>query len=216
MSHEKPLMAKNTRNAALTHPASLKNAAACARTNTVQYFGIAAVVALLAAVGVKISSNGHNSATPQPWSYRVIEGGVQRVEWSPERKVVAPMLKLKEARILTNTFAAQWPAASSRRWSPTYLATRLPERCDTTAKHSLVDPPITGSLYICRLEGVYSHSSPIFGPLWRPKNQRSLEAIEAANISRVNPFQVSPLQIAPWCFVRAAAAYLCGVRTTGA
>ena len=97
-----------------------------------RYYGFAGVAVLLAALLYKMTMTtaDQGPGIQQPWHYTVVKSGVRRVVWSSDRRVVQPMLEGKEPRILTNTFAAQWPAATSRQWSPSYLATRLPERCE--------------------------------------------------------------------------------------
>ena len=118
-------------------------------------------------VGVEDAS----SPELKPWRYR-IKAKVERVKWSPEKPVVKPMLELKEPRVLMDTFAARWPAATIRQWSPSYLDQKLPET----------------------LQGVYTNTNPIFGPLWRPKSPRTLAAVQGANLTGMNPFSVRSMK----------------------
>ena len=92
---------------------------------------------------------------PAPWHY-TIAGSVQREKWGVARGVVGPMLALHEPRVLTNTFASTWPAASSRQWTPEYLRGRLPKR----------------------LSGVYTNKGSPLSPLPDPSltNQPALQA----------------------------------------
>jgi len=142
------------------------------------YQALAAAIVLLLAYSLgkahfqdSQSSHRQDSIQLKPWNY-IITGQVKKLLWDSQKAVVEPMLALNEPRVLENTFASQWAAASGpHQWNPDYLSSRLPET----------------------LAGVYSRKSPIFGPLFRPKNQRVQQLVDEGHFPRLNPFQAIKL-----------------------
>ena len=109
-------------------------------------------------------------ATMRPWSY-VLGAPVEVLHFSAGDPVVAPMLRLNQPRVIRGSFASQWPAVTSRQWTPEYLTSFLPDI----------------------LHGVYFNTRQIFGPLWRPKPNTNI-----SGFPRVNPFHVGQMAREPF------------------
>lgn len=117
-------------------------AGAIAQTRTTFYF--AAICLLIAGIVGGYQAMMNRETYPKITPTYTLKP-IERVQWSPDKKVSAELIRGGVPKVLTNTFATKWNAVSKWKVNGEYLRTRIPGI----------------------LPNVYSSKNPYFGPLFR-------------------------------------------------